>query len=77
MKKFFSATVAAVAIAGCIASASPSRADAGCPAGYYYEIMDGMCHVDPYGQQGPSGCNPYDPSGQGYLRCYGPDSSWQ
>lgn len=74
MKKLLIAAVAAAAIAGGIASASTANATPPCPVNYELQ-SDGLCHF--YGSHPINGYDPYDPSGKGFLRGFGPDSSWE
>lgn len=57
-----------------IASASPANATPPCPVNYELQ-SDGFCHF--YGSQPTNGYDPSDPSGKGFLRGFGPDSSWE
>ena len=68
------AALATAAIAGGVASASPASADPPCPRQYYYDPADGTCHL---GSHPINGYDPSDPSGKGFLRGFGPDSSWE
>ena len=74
MKKFLIAAIAAAAVTGCIASATPANATPPCQVNWELK-SDGLCH--PYYSTPNHGYDPYDPSGKGWLGGLGPDSSWE
>jgi hypothetical protein len=73
MKKLLMAALAAAAIGG-IAVAAPASATPPCQTNWELKA-DGYCH--PYYSTPINGYDPYDPSGKGWLRGLGPDSSWE
>ena len=73
MKKLLLSTLAAATIAG-YAVAPPANATPPCQVNWELK-SDGLCH--PYYSTPINGYNPYDPSGEGFLRGFGPDSSWE
>ena len=73
MKKIL-LTILAVAGAGSIGITAPANATPPCQINWELQ-SDGLCH--PYYSTPANGYDPYDPSGQGFLRGYGPDSSWE
>jgi hypothetical protein len=72
MKKLLMAAMAAAAYAG-IATATPANATPPCEVNWSLG-SDGYCH--PIYSTPINGYDPYDPSGEGFLRGLGPDSSW-
>ncbi|MBY0288615.1 MAG: DUF732 domain-containing protein [Mycobacteriaceae bacterium] len=73
MKRLFLIAIAAAAIGGTAITAS---ANATPPCQTNWELKsDGLCH--PYYSTPINGYDPYDPSGDGFLRGLGPDSSWE
>lgn len=73
MTRLLMAALAAAAIGG-IAVTAPASATPPCQVNWELK-SDGQCH--PYYSTPINGYDPYDPSGQGFLRGYGPDSSWE
>jgi hypothetical protein len=73
MKRLLLTALAAAAIGG-IAVASPASATPPCQTNWELG-SDGYCH--PYYSTPTNGYDPYDPSGKGFLRGFGPDSSWE
>src|SRR5690349_14527333 len=73
MKRLFVTALVAVAIGG-VFVAAPAGATPPCQLNWDIG-SDGQCH--PIYSAPINGYDPYDPSGQGFLRGYGPDSSWE
>ncbi|WP_445170589.1 DUF732 domain-containing protein [Mycolicibacterium sp. Dal123E01] len=73
MKTLLGAMLATAAIGGVAVAAQASATP---PCQLNWELgSDGQCH--PYYSTPTNGYDPYDPSGQGFLRGLGPDSSWE
>jgi hypothetical protein len=73
MKRLLLTALAAVAVGG-IAVAAPASATPPCQVNWKLE-SDGQCH--PYYSTPGNGCDPYDPSGQGFLGCLAPSGQWE
>lgn len=73
MKRRLVTVLAVAAIGGVL---TPVSANATPPCQTNWELKsDGLCH--PYYSMPINGYDPYDPSGKGFLRGLGPDSSWE
>lgn len=73
MKRLLLTALAAGAI-GSFVAAAPASATPPCQINWELK-SDGVCH--PYYSTPTNGYDPYDPSGDGFLRGLGPDSSWE
>lgn len=67
-------TALTAAVIGGIAVTAPASATPPCQINWELK-SDGQCH--PIYSTPTNGYNPYDPSGDGFLRGLGPDSSWE
>lgn len=73
IKTILIGALAAVALGG-LAPAAPANATPPCEINWELKA-DGYCH--PTYSTPINGYDPYDPSGDGFLRGFGPDSSWE
>ncbi len=64
----------AAAAIGALTMAAPASATPPCQTNWELKA-DGYCH--PIYSTPINGYDPYDPSGEGFLRGFGPGSSWE